>query len=335
MSQSVNDSKQTDDFVVLPVHGSSIRDDPEVDGNQSVASGASAGYSALRRAARILQSVAVTLPREVPAVLSAANTKLGLGVPALGQASKQVASLEQPLAPQLAVSAPPTDSKVPSVSGSSALSSAVIHRTLQRRSRASSRGNKQWNYRPFQADLVQRYVQSGAPSTSFFPVFNLAPNNQSLVTEAGNFAVLFDEQRCTAVTVHVRATSSVVPSNLNLLGAASWALVYDPSDVSAYTSVAGTLISGQHIGPVGFNNGPSTSSQNKVGYLSKTFKPPNPMMPTADTSAPNELVGKGWYSSKDQNAIVGYLKGAVDSVTGATTAMDCFVIYHMEYRERT
>jgi hypothetical protein len=208
--------------------------------------------------------------------------------------------------------------------------SAAMHQMMQRHLRSkhsrSTRSNEQWNYTPFRADLVERLSPAGVTATFFAPVKPLLPNNSTNVTEAAQFATLFDEQRCIGVTVHNRCAA-----NLQVIQGA-WALVFDVANSGAYTSVAGTLVTGQRMGPVSLNFGYGTVPETNTGYHIRRFHTLNSLPPT---TANPELVGGSWFASTDSNAVVGYLKYAADAISGGAVQFDTFIVYHMEYRERT
>jgi len=208
--------------------------------------------------------------------------------------------------------------------------SAAMHRMFQRRSRSTWKGvgkNKVWNYRPFCCDLVERTTLSSGSGTAYFPVKYLQPNNSTLVTEAAQLASLFDMMRCVGVTVRVRCTTT-----LQVIEGA-WSLVFDASNIAPYTSVAGTLISGQMIGPIAFNFASGTMSHTMTGFIKKDFRPLEALPPTSGGGVEN--IGKSWIAAADTMAAVGYLKYAADAIAGGSTNFDTFIVYHMEYKERT
>jgi len=224
----------------------------------------------------------------------------------------------------------PAPPKMGAPSAGSLSERAMMHRLMQRGMRKKAGGkNASWNYQSFRANTVFRITNAGTAATFFNLTVNLTPNNSSLVTEAAQLAILFDEQRCCGITVHCRMSSQ-----LQVIDGA-WALVYDVANSGAYTSVAGALIAGQVLGPQSFNFGFGTVPQTKSGYTVKRFRPPTMISATAGSSPANESVGGAWFSSSDQNASVGYLKFAGDPIAGGALQADCFVIFHMEYRERT
>jgi hypothetical protein len=185
----------------------------------------------------------------------------------------------------------------------------------------------------FRVNTAQRFTYASSTNSLGNGVQSLVPGGSG-VTEASVFGTLFDEQRCTAVTVHTRVyAKGTFPTPT--LGAA-WAVVYDPVNTGAYSSVVGTLVARQHLGPVAFAPDADAGTQtfSKSGFISKTFKIPEPVAPTQGT-APLQ-VGCSWYSTLDSTSGVGYLKLAADALGASTMSeWDLFVVYHMQYRSRT
>jgi len=163
-------------------------------------------------------------------------------------------------------------------------------------------------------------------------VITLQPNSTG-VTEATQFAALFDQARCNGVSVCARVTGN------STTAAAAWAMAFDPSNAGAYTSTVGIMVAKQHLGPVGFNDYGSatttvaTTATTVTGYQKKHFKTMK-TLPSTGASA-GEVVGNGWFATSDVNATVGYLKWAIDAVAGSFFGTDVFITYHMEYRSRT
>jgi len=227
---------------------------------------------------------------------------------------------------------PETKTAVPQksvLSGVSVSEMASLHRAFQRANRSThlKKGGKgKWNYRPFCTDVVERTQQTGSSGTAFFPVKTLEPNSSG-VTEASLMGSIFDEQRCVGITINVRVTASA-----SGVVEGAWAVVFDCANSGAYTSVVGTTLSGQRMGPIAMNFASGTSSFTKTGFITHRFKTLNTLPPTGSNS---ELVGGGWFASIDTTAQVGFLKYAVDALSGGTATIDTFIQYHMEYRERT
>jgi len=176
-----------------------------------------------------------------------------------------------------------------------------------------------------------RNTMTGSSGAFYGPVYNLVPNSTS-VTEAVALAALFDEARCVSVTFHCRVTGSA-PATANN---SAWGVVYDSANSGGYSSVIGTLIGAQHMGPIAINDvaGAQTVAQTKTGYYSWKVKVP-PNAPTAGGGVASEQVGSNWFATQDVNACVGYLKWAVDATSSVTYTVDAQIVYHMEYRMRT
>jgi len=183
---------------------------------------------------------------------------------------------------------------------------------------------------PVSVTTVARYAGTGTSGTFYAPVLTLLPNSSSAVTEASQFAALFDEGKCMGVKVHAR----ILGVNSN----GAWAFTYDPANSAAYTSVTGVLVAAQHLGPMAFNASSTTSAAtfvvNNTGYQTKQFRCLR-VLPTAGGGSASENVGSDWFATSDQNACAGYIKFAVDAVTSDTFMYDVFVQFHMMYRSRT
>jgi hypothetical protein len=182
------------------------------------------------------------------------------------------------------------------------------------------------------AERVITTSASGTPNTTVAP---LHCNSSTAVTEAPQWAALFDTARCTGVTVHARTES--LP-DVSAVQHAAWALAFDPGNAAAYPSVVGIMVTSQKIGPFSCNSGGTaisgTYSVSKSGYQVGHFKT-RPMMPTAGSSPASELVGGNWFATSDTSVIAGYLKPYADSIAGVAQVVDMFIVYHMEYRNRT
>jgi len=187
--------------------------------------------------------------------------------------------------------------------------------------------------KPFRTNLSIRVNGSGTANTFYAPVLNLQPNSSS-VTEATNFAALFDLARCRGVTFLTRAAGSAAITNMS-----SWGVVYDPGNSGAYTSVVGILVAAHkhRLGPIAFNEAASNVSvsvTNMTGYKTLNIDT-TPSVPTAGAAAVSEGVGGSWFALSDTSASVGYLKYAIDGETTNAVSHDTFIIYHMEYAFRT
>jgi hypothetical protein len=204
-----------------------------------------------------------------------------------------------------------------------------LAKMMMNRKKAGKSG-KHAKQQVYKCNTCFRSVASGGAGAFYAPVIPLQPNNASVVTEASQFAVLFDEGRCVGFTVHARV------EGVNSNGA--WAYCYDPANSGPYTSVVGVLLAQQHAGPISYNASTATSSGvvavNGTGYITKRFRVYG-NTPTAGASAVSEAVGNNWFSTSDSSASVGYLKIAADAFTGLTAMSDVMVVYHMEYRSRS
>jgi hypothetical protein len=179
---------------------------------------------------------------------------------------------------------------------------------------------------------VARYATgTSATSTFFAPVETLQPNGTG-TTESVALSSLFDEMRTTSVDVYTR-----VQSGTTALIAAAWGVAFDPANSAAYTSVAGTLLAAQHIGPIAIGEGNTAGAvmaMNPTGFIHRRFKT-MAAAPTAAASAANETVGGNWFATSDNAAVVGYVKFAIDAISGQSSTADLFVVFNTEYRSRT
>jgi hypothetical protein len=183
-------------------------------------------------------------------------------------------------------------------------------------------------------DLVGRYTYLSGGGAAGSGVEPLQPTASS-VTEAANFAALFDEWRCLGVTTHNRVFVDIqYPA---VTPGAAYAIAFDPANAPAYASTQGVLVARRHIGPFSFNNGDGTTlSVNNTGYHKMSVKIPVPLAPTVGTNGTNAVVGNGWVSCTDTTSVVGYMKLYSDALGSTSKAYwDLFVVYHMEYRSRT
>lgn len=193
----------------------------------------------------------------------------------------------------------------------------------------SGRGKKKMA--PYRANVAARYGGAGSSATFYAPVFTLKPNDTT-TTESVAFATIFDEARVLGITAFVRIDGNTA------IGDYSWAAVYDPVNSGAYTSVIGTLLASQHVGPICMNQSSSgtvaTTPVNSTGYHRLSVKVPS-AAPTAGTTVASEGVGNSWFALSDTNVVAGYLKFACDAVTGNAVSVAAMVVFHMEYRSRT
>jgi len=224
---------------------------------------------------------------------------------------------------------PASDAKKDEKSSAPSIASFKLGSIMSKMKSGVKKGKGKGRLESYRCKTFVRDQSSGSSATLYAPVLVLQPNATS-VTEATNFAALFDEARCLGVTVYGRV------EGINANGA--WAFAFDPGNSSGYASVGGVLLATQNSGPMAFNASTSTSLAPVVvsptGYVKKHFKT-FAAMPTAGASVPNEIVGNGWFACSDVNAVVGYVKICVDAFTAMTPMVDFFLIYHMEYRSRT
>jgi len=78
----------------------------------------------------------------------------------------------------------------------------------------------------------------------------------------------------------------------------------------------------------------AVTAENSDGFKRLDVRVP-PVASTAGAAAPSENVGSDWFALSDTAANVGYLKYAIDVVSGQAMSHDTFIVYHMEYRSRT
>jgi len=175
-------------------------------------------------------------------------------------------------------------------------------------------------------DLVVRFNATTATSAFINTVEMLQPNSSSS-TESTLLASLYDLMRCRSITFYARIVGNATGS----LGA--WGMVFDPANPGAYTSVAGTLVADQKIGPIGYNPvTPNVGSlvESSTGYYKLVVTVPR-NLPTAGGGAVNEAVGDGWFGTADTSASCGFLKFAGDSVSGSGFMLEAYAIFHCDW----
>lgn len=183
-------------------------------------------------------------------------------------------------------------------------------------------------------DCAIRFGGNGSSGTAFFPEFVLQPNSTS-VTSAANFKASYDEVRCLGIDAYCRVIGTAAIST------GSYAMVFDPVNDGAYTSVIGTQVAKHHTPLIAYNQPSGTSqdiqtiSVNSSGYHRLSVRDLRPIAPTAGSTVTGETVGSAWVSTQDADATIGVLKMACDLVTGQAVIVDCYVIFHLEYRSRT
>jgi hypothetical protein len=192
------------------------------------------------------------------------------------------------------------------------------------------------NFVTFAADVCVRSISAAGSGSALTTVVALQPNNSTIVTEASQFSVLFDTARCLGMTIHTRVTSTGMLATTS--GSAAWQFGYDPANNGPFSSVVGVGETEQNTGPIALNYPSGSTSllaENRSGYVVQKVTVPEAILPTAGSSITNENVGNGWFSTSDQNAVVGFWKGYVDPVGGLSMGADVLIYYHMEYRMRT
>jgi len=230
-----------------------------------------------------------------------------------------------------------TDSKL--IVGNDALTAgtmkaAMSHMKMSRSVRpgkGSKKGAGQ-GLTPFKTNLVGRFTGVGTANTNYAPVDILQPNSATTVTEAPQFAALFDEWRCTGVTTYVRV---FVNTGTITTPPVAWGMAFDIANSGAYASVAGTMLSPQRLGPIAFTkNDGGMQVHGETGFLQKSFRVPNGLPSTVVSS--QAAIGRNWTATSDTTSVVGYIKFCIDALgSGVIAEYDMFVLYHMEYRSRT
>jgi hypothetical protein len=232
------------------------------------------------------------------------------------------------------ISPPPTpkpsgDEKLPpTVLADSSLSAARL--ALSRRKYHRGKGSAPAE---FSVRTTSRVFASSTSGSAYSTVLALQPNAATGVSEATQWAQLFDEVKCKALTVYCRVSGAVSSTH----GTPAWAVAYDVGNSSSYPGVAQILMSTQHIGPIALNQlaGDSqTQSVNSTGYHKFNIRVP-PCMPTTGAPVASETVGNGWFSCTDTAAVVGWLKPFVEAEVGQVVTLDYMIVFHMVYRQRT
>jgi len=189
--------------------------------------------------------------------------------------------------------------------------------------------------RLFAATLAIRATSTGSANTAYAPVIHLVPNSTS-VTEASQFAALFDEQRTVGVTVLARAINASYSGTVPATPATAWGMVYDPANSGAYASLVGMCVASHHRAPIAFNRGADGPPvvHNGTGYVKMQVKVPGGVRAPTTASPPD--VGTDWIPTTDTTSGVGYLKFYADALgSGSMCEFDYFILYHNEYRSRT
>jgi hypothetical protein len=207
---------------------------------------------------------------------------------------------------------------------------AMEHLKLSKSS--SKAGRSKRGGQVFRASVAVRAQSTSSTNSTLTTVVHLTPNSTSN-TEASSFAALFDEWRCTAVSVKARCFDTV--QTIGATSATGWGMVYDPANSGVYSSLVGMLLAKVHHAPIAFNRGDgATQVLNGSGFEKLAIKVPRGAYAPTSLSPPD--VGVDWVSCSDTASGVGYLKFFVDAFgSGASSEVDYFIIYHNEYRMRT
>jgi len=233
-----------------------------------------------------------------------------------------------PVAGPVVKTAPLADEKAVAVLGAARPMMHLARQVMAKKNRGKKGGG---GIQSFRTRLCQRFNGTGSSATFYAPVVVLAPNGSG-VTEAANFASLFDTARCNGVDIYVKPSSTAAILNMG-----AWGFAFDPANNGAYASVVGLMIADQRVGPMAFSETASNVAplvMSPTGYIHKHFRTMR-QSPTAGAVGPSELVGSEWFACSDTGAVAGFIKMAFDAVTGQSVSYDMFVVYHMEYKSRT
>jgi len=169
---------------------------------------------------------------------------------------------------------------------------------------------------------------SGA-NQNFFGLNALGPVG---VQDWSSFGAVYDLARVKSVTCHIQSSQSAASTN-----AAAWAMAFDPFNPGAYASFADVLTAKNVVGPVAFDC-PVTGT---VPVTKTGFYTLRAAMPAGDNLIQNNQVtgapgGGGWFATSTTSFTCGYLKSAQQALgSGITSGLNVFVVYEVEFRNRT
>jgi len=182
---------------------------------------------------------------------------------------------------------------------------------------------------------------NGSSGTAITTVINVRP---AAYSEFASFAALFDEFKVHGGMLHfnIWATgqNAVVVGNDAAFG-------YDPVDNGVYASVAGVLVSSQHIGPIQAlsvtdSSVPSTgartaapSATSKHGFWGFPFKCPK--QPQFVPNNSQQVMTGEWCDTNISSSLgdYGYLKPYVTSAGSTTATVSYYLVLDIEFRSRT
>jgi hypothetical protein len=182
----------------------------------------------------------------------------------------------------------------------------------------------------FKTRICQEISVQSSSNTALSAVQTLTPLN---LTEAKNFATVFDEARTTDLEYQVffmTTNASGVPTGAAVV--CHGAVAYDPANANAYGSVAATLDALSHAGPMPLSTNLIGGPVLTNNHTKKRVQIP----PTVDPGLVTDLLGSNWVAATDTGVIVGYLKPYCEAAGASTqTNVTIFVWYNMEFAFRT
>lgn len=143
-----------------------------------------------------------------------------------------------------------------------------------------------------------------------------------------DFASVYDECRCTGVTIHAAASSGSLSFDC-------WGVAFDPGTTGNSGSLANVLEHKYHIGPSRLptqaSSGPTDGVASKTGFLSVHGKTVKQFV----SSTTNDNIGSNWYPTNLTSSIIGYAKPYVENGAAGTVYLRMFVCYDMEFKYRS
>lgn len=185
---------------------------------------------------------------------------------------------------------------------------------------------------------------SSASGGALSTVINVRP---SALSEFASFQALFDEFKVHGGVLHFN-TFLVGAGTAAIVGLDDVAIAYDPVDNSAFATVAGVLVSSQHIGPLntsGVSDASATSASvvrtiapvphTKHGFWQFPFRCPKSPQFVPNNS--QQVMTGEWSATNISNtqSDYGYLKPYVAGAGSTTSTLNYYLVMDVEFRSRT
>lgn len=169
--------------------------------------------------------------------------------------------------------------------------------------------------------------QKIAQSQSTTPLLTASALQPSAADGFTQFAVLYDECRCTGVTINCFAAHSGAGLTMD-----AWINAFDPAVSGNLSSVTGGMEQKYHTGPIVLptNTGGSVGIATPTGMQTFTAK----TVKSFESGTSNDKIGSNWYPTSVTSSIIGYMKPYVENSGANTVYLTSFVTYHMEFKYR-